>query len=126
MEQPIFRDKFQIQATLTFQKPILFYHLKEKNRRSFTKLIVIAAFSFLINLRPNYFSIYSKLYYFSNKEYIITFQSHSTTNHFFTFRSCPIGITFTYSVRIFCGVMFPANQKLVCVTSKCLNVQKSS
>ena len=30
VEQPIFRNKFQIQATFTFQKTTLVYHLKEK------------------------------------------------------------------------------------------------
>ena len=50
--------------------------------------------------------------------------SHSTTNSFFSFHLCPTGISLTYSVQIFCGVMFPANQKLVYVILKCLNVQK--
>ena len=33
-----------------------------------------------------------------------------------SFHLCSIGISLTYSVRIFCGVTFPANQKLVYVT----------
>ena len=46
------------------------------------------------------------------------------TNHFMPFQLCPIGISLTYSVKIFCGVTFPANQKLVYVTLKCLNFHK--
>ena len=63
------------------------------------------------NLIPNYFSrIIFQLR-------IYNYLSHSTTNQFFPFHLCPIGISLTYSVQIFCGVMFPANQKLFHVTS---------
>ena len=47
---------------------------------------------------------------------IYNYLSHSNTNHFFPFQLCTIGISLTYSVWIFCGVTFPANQKLIYVT----------
>ena len=62
------------------------------------KISGIAFFRISIKLRPHYFSINSKVSFPQRARNCLL---HSTTNHFFSFHLCPIGITLTYSVRYF-------------------------
>ena len=66
--------------------------MRQKQR----KISETALFSISFKLKPNYFSINSKIFF---QERTCNYLLHSTTNNSFSFHLCPMGNAVAHSVR---------------------------